>query len=305
MVDLKRLGHLVALAEECHFARAAQRVHLSQPAFSRSIQSIERELGLQLFDRDAAGVKPTPAAAFFVERARRLLFDARNLQRDAALYRDGQLGDTAFGAGPFVAGALMPEVIAALRRAHPEAGVRLEISNWELLHERLVAEDIEFYVADARDIPGDAKLEFTPLGRHPAGLFVRAGHPLAGRSCRFAEAWSHGFATVRLPSAMQALIGKLIGLPEGGLPVHAFECDDMSLLRGLALETDTVIASSVYAVREDIEARRLRPLAVTDLPPVHSQMAVVALRQRTPSPMALRAIACVREVAARLNEAAP
>ncbi len=46
-VDLKRLSHLVVLADECHFARAAERVHLSQPAFSRSIQSIERDLGMQ------------------------------------------------------------------------------------------------------------------------------------------------------------------------------------------------------------------------------------------------------------------
>ena len=72
-VDLKRLAHLLALADECHFARASKRVHLSQPAFSRSIQAIERDLGLQLFDRAAGDVKPTPAGAFVIERARRLL----------------------------------------------------------------------------------------------------------------------------------------------------------------------------------------------------------------------------------------
>ena len=78
-MDLKRLGHLVALADECHFARAAERVHLSQPAFSRSIQTIESDLGMRLFDRESGQVKPTPAGAFLIERARRLLFDARCL----------------------------------------------------------------------------------------------------------------------------------------------------------------------------------------------------------------------------------
>ena len=51
-MDLRRLAHLVALDDERHFARAAQRVHLSQPAFSRSIQTIESSLGMQVFDRD-------------------------------------------------------------------------------------------------------------------------------------------------------------------------------------------------------------------------------------------------------------
>ena len=53
-MDLKRLGHLVALAEERNFARAAKRVHLSQPAFSRSIEVIEAEFGLPLFERGGA-----------------------------------------------------------------------------------------------------------------------------------------------------------------------------------------------------------------------------------------------------------
>ena len=99
MVDLRRLQHLTALADERHFGRAAERVHLSQPAFSRSIQAIEAELGLRLFDREIGDIRPTPAGEFLIERARRLLFDARNLHRDVGLFRDSRLGDTAVGAG--------------------------------------------------------------------------------------------------------------------------------------------------------------------------------------------------------------
>jgi DNA-binding transcriptional LysR family regulator len=108
-MDLRRLQHLLALAEERHFGRAAERVHLSQPAFSRSIQAIEAELELRLFDRGIGDVRPTPAGEFVIERARRLLFDARSLARDVELFRDSQLGDTAFGAGPLPAVTLLPE----------------------------------------------------------------------------------------------------------------------------------------------------------------------------------------------------
>jgi DNA-binding transcriptional LysR family regulator len=302
-VDLKRLGHLVALADECHFARAAERVHLSQPAFSRSIQSIERDLGMRLFDRDSGDVKVTPAGAFLISRARRLLFDARCLQRDAMLYRGSQVGDTAFGAGPFAAATIMPTVVVTLRRQYPGVGLRLEASNSQLLCDRLLAEDIEFFVADVRDVPPDAAFEVQSLGSQPAHLFARGGHPLAGRPCTFAEAWEYGFASGWLPSPLKALVARLIGLAPGTDPVPALQSDDMALLRTVALATDTVFASSDAWVRSDVRSGALVQLDVTDLPPSHSEMGIVTLLRRTPSPMAQRAIACVEEVARTVNRA--
>lgn len=300
-MDLKRLNHLVVLADECHFARAAERVHLSQPAFSRSIQSIERELGMRLFDRETGDVKPTPAGAFLIERARRLLFDARCLQRDAMLYRDSQLGDTAFGAGPFPAATIMPAVVVALRRQYPGVGLRLETNNAQLLFGRLSTEDIEFFVADVRDLPDDPALQIESLGRHAAGLFARTGHALAAGPCTFAQAWTYGLAATWMPKPVKALVGRLIGLPAGADPVLAVECDDMALLRTLALSTDTVVAASQSGLRDDVRAGTLVQLDVTDLPAVYSEMGIVTLVNRTPSPMAQRAIACVREVASSIN----
>lgn len=294
MLDIKRLGHVVALADECHFARAAERVHLSQPAFSRSIQAIEAELGLRLFDRAAGQVRPTPAGTFLIERARRLLSDARALQREATLYRDGALGDTAFGAGPFPATTLLPRVVAALRQQHPGVGLRLELGNWELLLQRLLAEDIEFFIADRRDLPADPQIRITPLGRQPVHLYVRSGHPLAGRTCRFSEVWRHGIGATRMPSAVKALIGRLLTLPTGQAPVLAVECDDMHLLRRLALDSDTVIASSDTTLREELAATTLVRLEVSDLPDIYADMGLVELANRTPSPMAHRAMEGVR-----------
>jgi DNA-binding transcriptional LysR family regulator len=300
-MDLKRLSHLLALADERHFARAAERVHLSQPAFSRSIQSIERELAMRLFDRETGDVRPTPAGLFVIERARRLLFDARSLQRDVALYRDSQLGDTAFGAGPIPATTIMPLVLPTLRRQHPGVGLRLEVSNWQLLYERLLAEDIEFFVADVRDIPADARVDISSIGRQPGHLFARAGHPLASRRCRFAETWACGVAATKLPLQVKAFMGQLLGLPRGTSPVLALECDDTALLRALAHSTDTVIAISDAALRDDLRAGTIVQLDVTDLPEAYVEMGIVALSNRTPSPMAEQAMSCVREVASGLN----
>src|SRR4051812_39507135 len=87
-MDLRRLQHVVALADEGHFGRAAERVHLSQPAFSRSIQAAETELGLKLFDRGTVEALCTPAGRFVVERARGLLQQNQRLEREVAMYRE-------------------------------------------------------------------------------------------------------------------------------------------------------------------------------------------------------------------------
>src|SRR3982074_1764810 len=102
-VNSRRLTHLIALAEEGSFARAAQRVHLSQPALSRSIQTLEEEIGLRLFDRAARGVAITSAGKLILWRARRVLFETRCLARDVELLKTHEFGQLRAGLGPYAA----------------------------------------------------------------------------------------------------------------------------------------------------------------------------------------------------------
>jgi DNA-binding transcriptional LysR family regulator len=102
---------------------------------------------------------------------------------------------------------------------------------------------------------------------------------------------------------MKALVARLIGLPAGVDPVPAVQCDDLTLLRTLALATDTVFASSDAWLRDEVRAGTFVRLEVEDLPDVYSEMGIVTLLNRTPSPMAQRAIACVQQVALAINDA--
>jgi len=305
MLNLNQLSHLIALADECHFARAAARVHLSQPAFSRSIQAIERSVDMRLFERQSGDVRPTPAGLFLIERARRLLFDARNVERDAAMYRDATLGDTAFGAGPFPAVTLVPSVVAELRRVHPAIALRVEVNNWVQLLEHLVREDIEFFVADIRDIAPAPALDIQPLMLQRGGFYVRQGHPLAQNVHSLAEVWAHGVASTKLPMAIKLALGKLLGLPPGELPRMMLECDDVKLLHGIALTTDTVVATTAIAVSMNVESRGLQPVQIAGMPVLHVEMGIVSLRNRAASPMAQRvreAICCTAVERAQIDE---
>jgi len=286
-MDLKRWVHVLAVADRRSFMRAAEQVHLSQSALTRSIQAAEAELGLLLFERGTQEVTATPAGEFVIARARQLVFNSRCLERDVSLYRNRGLGDIAFGVGPFPAGTFLPQLLSDLRREHPGVNLRVEISNWELLVKRLLEEDIEFFVAETRDLPSNPLLRVAPLRQEPGGFYVRRGHALARRrSVPIREVWQYGVATVRLPASVHALLSRLLGA-EAGTPLPlALECDNLHVLRAVVMNSESVLAAPHAAVVDDVAAGALKQLAVPELPAVAAQMGTVTLRGRTLSPMA-------------------
>jgi DNA-binding transcriptional LysR family regulator len=292
-VDLRRLQHIVALADEGNFRRAAGRVHLSQPAFSRSIQAAETELALKLFDRGSTEARCTPAGTFFVERARALLQQNERLERDMALFRDRETGELTFGSGPFPAAALVPAAISEIRARYPGVNVRVQLANARDLLGCVQREEHEFFVANTREVPRNGVFHVRSLGRIRAGFYARTGHPLAAdKSLQIADLVPYGLGTGRLPLDVATQLLKVMGLPEGSrLPVGV-ESDDVNLLKRVAMGSDTVIIATDDLLAAEIEAGAIVALAIKDFPPAfsHSQLGIVSLEGRTPSPAAAYAV---------------
>ncbi len=297
-MEIRRLKHLVALADERNFGRAAERVHLSQPAFSRSIQVAEADLGLQLFDRGSLEVTCTAAGAFVIERARKLIFDSRCLERDVSLYRERLMGDVAFGVGPFPAATLLPALILELRTRFSNINSRVEVNNWTYLLEHLRAEELDFFLADVRDVPPDADLTIQTIMQQHGRFYVRSGHPLLAQGVIKPPAMApFGLASVRLPVEIKQQFRQLLNLgADAHLPVSV-ECDDVHLLKHVALNSDTVLASTDAAVHNEVTAGSLVALDLQGMPPIYANMGVVSLKGRSFSPMAEFAVDFLRQYA--------
>ena len=127
-IELRHLRYFVAVAEELHFGRAAQRLHLAQPPLSQQIRKLEEILGYPLFDRTSRSVALTAPGAVFLERAQRTL---RNVQRDIDEARSvgrGEVGSLHIG---FVGSAMLtslPEIFRDYRRAYPNVRIHLHES---------------------------------------------------------------------------------------------------------------------------------------------------------------------------------
>src|SRR6516162_8397322 len=107
-MEYAKLRHIVAVARIGSFSRAAEEMHLTQPALSRSIAGFEAYHGVRLFDRVRSGVTLTASGKLVVEQARAILSATGDLERNLRHYSKGEAGRIEVGLGPLLASLLLP-----------------------------------------------------------------------------------------------------------------------------------------------------------------------------------------------------
>lgn len=174
-VDLRKLRYFLAVAEELHFGRAAERLHITQPVLSRQIRVLESELGVDVFMRDRRSTVLTPAGEQLVHDAGPLLANA-----DALLRRVRAAGEgvTRLTIG-FMPGITLTPVVRLLRERHPGLDVRMLRTGW---HDQVeVLHDARADVGIVRLPIDPAGLEIRPLYTEPRLVMVASSHRLAGK----------------------------------------------------------------------------------------------------------------------------
>ncbi|MBV9311610.1 MAG: LysR family transcriptional regulator [Solirubrobacterales bacterium] len=119
MTDLRRLQYFVAVAQERNFTRAAERLHVAQPALSRQMRLFEQELGVELLYRTTHEFELTEAGKFLLERGPALLSAADELWRNVRIYGTGERGEVLFAYGGSASYETAPRLVHALAESHP------------------------------------------------------------------------------------------------------------------------------------------------------------------------------------------
>ena len=157
-MNFRHLRAFAAIVDAGGFARAAARVHLSQPALSRQIHALEAELGVPLFDRIGRRVQLTSEGEDLLRRSRRVLAEAESLGERARSLKTGQTGILRVGATPQVIESLLADFLPRYRRRHPGVEVHLVEDGGVRLPAHLERGDVHLVLAGTFDARAQARL---------------------------------------------------------------------------------------------------------------------------------------------------
>lgn len=176
------LRYFVTVAEELHFTRAAERLYISQPALSKQIRALERQLGVELFRRERQGATLTPTGAALLPHARRVLAawadGAAAVEEARAAQRSTLVVGMSTSPGR---GGLLPAVRSRFTAAHPEATIRLRQVNWEDPTAGLADGDADVAFVWL-PLPDQDRYAWTVIAEEPLRVALPESHPFAARA---------------------------------------------------------------------------------------------------------------------------
>jgi DNA-binding transcriptional LysR family regulator len=179
-MELRQLRSFVAVAEELHFRRAADRLHLAQPSVSQQIRTLEAELGVRLFERNRRGAALTAAGGALLTEAREVLAQADRAAAVARSVGSGERGRLRISLTRSLTGGVAGAIVDAYRARYPEVELILSLGTTMLHVEQLGAGEIDVgFVRPPLEEPG---LEELRLGREPMVCVLPRGHRLTRRS---------------------------------------------------------------------------------------------------------------------------
>jgi LysR family transcriptional regulator, benzoate and cis,cis-muconate-responsive activator of ben and cat genes len=146
-LDLRRLRYFIALAEELHFGRAADRLNIAQPPLSRLIGRIEADIGAQLIDRSRSQIRVTQAGMVLLARAREIIRQVDEATAEIAQLGSGKSGILRIGFVGSATHGFLPGLIKIFRACHPDVELTLSAMNNAGLKEALVRREIDGAIA--------------------------------------------------------------------------------------------------------------------------------------------------------------
>jgi DNA-binding transcriptional LysR family regulator len=177
-MELRHLQHFVAVAEDRHFTRAAERLMVSQSGLSASIRALERELQAPLFVRTTRSVTLTEAGRALLAEAERILAQVRAAHEAVAAVQGVLRGTLSLGTEQCIAGVDVAKLLAGFRRRHPDVEIRLRQAGAGALAEEVAAGrlDLAFAVRAQEDTD---QLRSVPLTSEPMTVLCHPSHRLA------------------------------------------------------------------------------------------------------------------------------
>ncbi|KQW32743.1 DNA-binding transcriptional LysR family regulator [Acidovorax delafieldii] len=287
-MNLRHLEHFLALSDMGSFSRAAEKLHITQSALSRSIQSLEEELGGPLLDRIGKRNELTPLGQSVLERARGIVKEAAELKRGAALLQQGGLGSLRLGLGSGPGALLMTPWLVYMATHHPGVKVSVTRGPTEVQLRQLRDRSLDALVVDIRRIVPAADLSIGPTFDMPAGMVCRAGHPLLAQypnGVPFEALLSYPVASIPLSEEIARILVARYGPRADPAEMTTLQCEEISSLLQTVQQSDAIYLGILAAARQEMSRGDLVQLSVVPHLDQGAVLGVVTLAGRTEQPV--------------------
>jgi DNA-binding transcriptional LysR family regulator len=234
-LNLHLLRLFATVARTGSFSRAADILHISQPAISKSVRDFELQVGCRLLDRGPHGVKPTPEGEALIRHATALFAAERAAEEELRALRGLDQGTLRIGASTTIATYMIADYLGAFHRAHPAIELNLSSANTRAIADLMIAHEIEIALVEGP--VEDRELVAEPWRTDVMVLIAAPGHPLA----RGGE-----------PVAPEALVGESLVVREQGSGSRAV-VDEALSARGI-VPSRTLEVGGTEAIKQEVAA---------------------------------------------------
>jgi len=261
-MELRQLEYFVAVAAELNFSRAAERIHIVQSALSAAVSRLEKELGVELFDRSKRQIALTAAGEVFLDHAREVMLAARRAQSSIEEYRGQLMSTVTLGALMTWGKVNLPAALEEFRQSHPKVTVRLRQNTaGSAGHLAAIADGQMDLALVSINSPRSPLVTVRELTREPMVFVCEATHPLARRG-RVPLVDLAGQDLIQFPLGWGIRQRVDAGFAAVGVsPVNAFEVADYAIAAELIRHrlATTILPVSVADRFPDLRKNTLDP----------------------------------------------
>lgn len=279
-MTLTQLKHMIELAKTGSFIKSAENLFLTQPALSRSIKSLEDELGGKLFDRQGRNSIPTVLGEAILRKAEKLLDSAKDLKETNQKFKAGISGNIRIGLGSGPGALLMTHLLEHVANNYPQLHLEVTRGTTDMLTESLRSRRLDALVIDARSLKPSQDLNIEIICETPGAFMCRKGHPLTKlKKVTIKDLEKYPKASIQLSDEIQRILIDKYGSNANLDNLINIKCSEISSLVEVAAKSDVVL----LAIRKS--APQLEELKMS--PPMNApaKFGWVTVANRTESPL--------------------
>lgn len=293
-MTLTQLRHMNELAKTGSFIKSSENLFVTQPALSRSIKSLEDELGAKLFDRQGRHTTLTAFGEEILRRSEVLLDLAKDIKETHRNFKNGLSGQIRIGMGSGPGALVMTKLLQHIATHYPHLHIEVARGKTGMLIESLRARKLDALIINARSMKPSQDLKMEIIYETPGAFMVRKSHPLLKlKKVTIDDIRKYPIASTALSEETEKTIIDRYGKDANLDNLVNIKCSEISSLVEVALYSNTIL----LAIRNS--ALELEEINLTPSLDATARFGLVTIENRTESPLLIH----VRKfIEAALNE---